>query len=166
MYPSEKSKTYAFHIGVPSTHLDWQVSSVAQLFNALSPAFSMVEHLTLEGKDRSLPLDSEEHHEVDRTNWHEFLMSFGNVQTLVVDASLVKELSQSLRPDDGELPVDLLPELKEFKCSATSNADGVFTSFVNARQNAGRPVALTVSCASSCGSPELLCTSTAASDLA
>jgi hypothetical protein len=163
MYPSEKNKTYAFHIGVPSTHLDWQVSSVAQMFNALTPAFSMVEHLTLEGKDRSLPLDSEEHHEVDRTNWHLFLRSFGNVQTLVVDDSLVKELSQSLRPDDGELPVDLLPELKELQCSAISNADGAFTSFMNTRQNAGRPVSLTVICASLCDNRELLCTSATAS---
>ena len=136
---------------------------MAQMFNALTPAFSMVEHLTLEGKDRSLPLDSEEHHEVDRTNWHLFLRSFGNVQTLVVDDSLVKELSQSLRPDDGELPVDLLPELKELQCSAISNADGAFTSFMNTRQNAGRPVSLTVICASLCDNRELLCTSATAS---
>jgi hypothetical protein len=125
----------------------------------------MVEHLTLEGKARSLPLDSEEHHEVDRTNWHFFLRSFREVQTLEVDDSLVKELSQSLRPGDGELPVDLLPELKELKCSAISNADGPFTLFLNSRQNAGRPVALTVICASSCDSPtrELLCTGATAS---
>jgi hypothetical protein len=166
MYPSEKSKTYSFHIGVPSTHLDWQVSSVAQLVNALSPALSRVEHLTLEGKNGSLPLDSEEHHEVDRTNWYEFLRSFGNVQTLVVDDSFVKEVSQSLRPDDGEHPADLLPELTELKYSVASNADGVFTSFMNARQDAGRPVALTVICDPLCDTRELMCTSTAASDLA
>ena len=75
---------------------------------------------------------------MDGTNWHEFLRSFGNVQTLVVDESLVKELSQSLRPDDEELPVGLLPELKKLKNSAIGNADDIFAPFVNARQNAGR----------------------------
>ena len=160
MYPSEKSETYALYIGIPSAILDWQVSSAAQIFNALSPALSTVEHLTLEGKDRGVD------REVDRTNWHNFLRTFGNVKTLVVDDSLVKELSQSLRPDDGELPVDLLPELKELKCSAIDNAAGIFASFVNARQGAGRPVALTVMRASFYDSRELLCASAAASGLA
>jgi hypothetical protein len=72
MYPSEKSKVYAFHIRVPSMVLGRWVSSVAQLFNALSPAFSVEEHLTFGGKDRSLPLDSEEHYEVDHTDLHNF----------------------------------------------------------------------------------------------
>jgi hypothetical protein len=86
MYPSEKSKVYAFHIRVtrvPSTVLGRWVSSVAQLFNALSPAFSMEEHLTFEGKDRSLPLDSEEHYEVDHTNLHNFFRSFGPMCSLL-----------------------------------------------------------------------------------
>jgi hypothetical protein len=56
--------------------------------------------------------------------------------------------------------VDPLPELKELKCSVISIADGVFE---NARQNAGRPVALTVICVSFCDSRELvLCMSGAA----
>ena len=46
---------YQFRFGGVNAYLE--VSSVAQLFNALSPAFSMVEHLTLEDKDRRLPLD-------------------------------------------------------------------------------------------------------------
>jgi len=157
MYLSEGSKMYAFHIGVPSTHLDWQVASVAQLFNALNPVFSTVEHLTLEGKIRSLPLDLEENHEVDHTNWHGFLRSFGNVKILVVDDSLVRVLSQSLRSDDGELHVDLLPALMELKC----NADDVFTSFVDARQNVGRPVALSRYLSSFSDSREPLCATSA-----
>jgi hypothetical protein len=158
MYPGEKSKVYAFHIRVPSTVLGRRVSSVVQLFNALSPAFSVEEHLTFEGKDRSLPLDSEEHHEVDHTNLHNFFRSFGPMCSLLwLAIHLSKDgHSQSLRPDVGEFPVDPLPELKELKCSVSSIADGVFTLFENARQNAGRPVTLTVICVSFCDSRELL----------
>ena len=38
---------YPFLIWVDCWHLDWQVSSVAQISNALSQVFSAVEHLTL-----------------------------------------------------------------------------------------------------------------------
>jgi hypothetical protein len=74
-------------------HLEWQVSSVAQILNPLSQMFSMVEHLTLEHRERSR--SSEEHNEVDRTEWWQLLRSFGNVKTLQVDDGLVEELSLS-----------------------------------------------------------------------
>jgi glycosylphosphatidylinositol transamidase (GPIT) subunit GPI8 len=44
--------------------------------------------------------------------------------------------------DDGEHPLDLLPELQELTYSGNSNTSDVFTSFINARQNAGRPMIL------------------------
>ncbi|KAI0268569.1 hypothetical protein BGY98DRAFT_1101433 [Russula aff. rugulosa BPL654] len=61
------------------------VSSAAQISNALSQAFSAVEHLTL------------------NTSYI----------TLLVWDGLVEELSRCLRLEDGELPLDLLPELQE-----------------------------------------------------
>jgi hypothetical protein len=39
------SDTYAFRVAVDCWHLDWQVSSVAQISNALNQIFSAVEHL-------------------------------------------------------------------------------------------------------------------------
>ncbi len=55
----------AFSINVDCWHLDWQVSSVAQIFNALSQIFSTVEHLTLAHEVHSR--SSEEHNDVQRT---------------------------------------------------------------------------------------------------
>jgi hypothetical protein len=52
------------------------------------------------------------------------------------------ELSRCLRLDDGEHPLDLLPELEELTYPVGSKADDPFTSFIDARQNAGRPVTL------------------------
>jgi hypothetical protein len=131
-----------FFVRVDCMHLDWQVSSVAQISNSLSlsQVFSAVEHLTLEHEVHSQ--SSEEHNNVDRIEWHKLLRSFSNVKTLRVEDALVEELSRCLRLESGELPMDLLPELQELTCSGSDNAGDAFTSFIDARQSTGRPVAL------------------------
>jgi hypothetical protein len=130
----------AFSINLDCWHLNWQVSSVAQIFNALSQIFSAVEHLTLAHDVHSR--SSEEHNKVDRTEWRKLLRSFSNVKTLDIEDGLVSELSRCLRLDDGEHPLDVLPELQELTYSGSDNANNAFTSFVDTRQNAGRPVTL------------------------
>ena len=135
----EAAGTYSLTIYVDCWQLDWQVPSVAQIFNSPGQIFSTVEHLALEHEVNS---QSDEPNEVDRTEWRKLLRSFSNVKTLRVDDGLVKELSRSLRVDDGEPPLELLPELQELTYSGSDDADGAFKSFVDARQNAGRPVVL------------------------
>ena len=130
----------AFSVNVECWHLDWQVSSVAQIFNTLSQMFSTVEHLTLEHEEHTR--SSEEHNEVDRVEWHKLLRSFSNVKTLHIDDGLVRELFHCLPLDGREFPADLLPELQELTHSGSVNADDALTSFIDARQNAGRPVTL------------------------
>ena len=130
----------AFSINVDCCHLDWQVSSVAQISNALSQIFSTVEYLTLVHDVHSR--SSEEPHEVDRTEWRKLLRSFGNAKTLRIEDGLLKELSRCLPSEDGEHSLELLPELQELKYLGSA-ADDSFTSFIDARQNAGRPVTLT-----------------------
>jgi hypothetical protein len=121
-------------------HLDRQASSMAQIFNFFSQTFSAVEELTLSGEERSH--SSEEHNEVDRTEWHKLLRSFHNVKILRIEYGLVKEISRCLRPDDGDLPSDLFPELQELTYSGSGDADDVFTSFIDARRTADRPITL------------------------
>jgi hypothetical protein len=130
----------AFSINVDCCHLDWQVSSVAQISNALSQIFSAVEHLTLVHEVHTQ--SSEEHNEVDRTEWHKLLRSFSNVKTLLIEDGLVRELSRCIPLEDGEHPPELLPELQELTYSGGGNANDAFTPFIDARQNAGRPVTL------------------------
>ena len=120
--------------------LMWQVSSVAQIFNALSEMFSAVEHLTLSYEAHSQ--SSEEHNEVDRTEWHKLLRLFSNVKTLRIEDGLVGETSRCLRLENGEHPLELLPELQELTYSGSGKAGDTFTSFIDARRNAGRPVTL------------------------
>jgi hypothetical protein len=140
VYPHEETETYALSILVDCCHLDWQVSSTAQILNSLSPTFSAVEYLTLEHSDHNR--SSEEHNEADRTEWRKLLGSFRNVKTLRIAKGLVKELSRCLELDDGEFSLELLPELEELTYSGSGDNGDKFTSFANARQDAGRPLTL------------------------
>ena len=85
---------------------------------------------------------SEEHNEVDRTEWRKLLRPFRNVKTLRVGKGLFNDLSRCLELEDGEFPFELLPELQELRYFGSSDTGGAFTSFINTRRNAGRPVTL------------------------
>ena len=140
VYPHEEADMYALRIIVNCCHLDWQVSSAAQIFSVLGPVFSAVEHLTFEHREHSR--SSEEHNEVDRTKWRKLLSSFRNVKTLRIAKGLVEELTRCLESDDGEPPLEVLPELQELTYSGSGDTNDVFTSLIDARQNAGRPLTL------------------------
>ena len=66
---------------------------------------------------------SEEHNEVDRTELCKLLRSFSNVKTVRIDNGLVEELFRSLQldDDDGDLPLELLPELQELTYSGSGD---------------------------------------------
>ena len=139
VYSHVGDRVSKFNVEVICEHLDSQVSSMAQIFNVLSPLFSTVMDLTLDYKvQNSL---SEWRNEADRTKWRQLLRSFRNVKTLRVHHGLVGELSRSLR-SDGEPPLEILPELKGLICPAGSLDDGAFTTFIHERGVAGHYVNL------------------------
>jgi hypothetical protein len=143
VYPHHGAKTYTFGMDVLSTHLDWEVASAAQIFDALRIAFSTVEHITLRYESGFTPLEDWQN-TTDRTQWRELLRSFGNVKTLrLPNNGPVTQVSHSLRIDDEESSMELLPELKKLEYFASVDTGDTFTSFIDARQKAGHPVALT-----------------------
>ena len=136
----DNPEMFVVAILVECSDLDWQVSSVAQIFNFPSQMFSAVEHLSLDHGEHGLP--TEEYELVDRAGWRGLLSPFSNAKTLRIDDKLVEELSRSLQLEDGEHSSELLPELQELRYSGRGDTGGDFTPFINARQNAGRPVKL------------------------
>ena len=140
VYLREEAEIKGLAINVFCWHLDWQVSSMAQVFNSLSQVFSTVEHLTLVHYEHSL--SSEEHNEVERTEWRRLLRPFSNVKTLRIENGIVEELSRCLKLEDGELPLEVLPELQELRYPGSGNIGDGFAFFVDARRNAGRPITL------------------------
>ena len=143
----------AFSIDIRYCHFDQQVSSVAQSSNTLSQIFAPVKELTLSHAAHSL--SSEEHDEVDRAEWIKLLKSFRNLKTLIIEDVLIEKLSRCLGSEDGK-DLELLPELEELRYEKSrvefyDDDDGYndynddefeFTSFIDARENAGRPVTL------------------------
>jgi hypothetical protein len=134
-------RRFPFHLRIMCRHLDWQVSSAVQIFGTLSPVLSTVEYLTLNymqdymGHNRSAEL----HNDIDRTQWRELFRPFSNVKTLCVPNALSLGLSHSLRSEDGEMPLELLPNLQELQHLGGRGVN-VFTIFINGRQAAGHPV--------------------------
>ena len=127
-------------IAVNSCHLDWQASSMAQISNSLNQIFSAVEDLFLQHNVHSESF--EEHNEVDRNEWRKLLRPFSNVKALRIHMGLVKVLSRCLELEDGELPLELFPELQEITIYGSGDTGNALTSFINSRRNAGRPVIL------------------------
>ena len=145
VYPHHAAKmcTLAIMMAVPCTHLDRQVTSAAQIYDALRTAFSAVEHVTLQ-YDNRFTRSRDWQNGADGTQWRELLRSFGNVNTLrMPNDGPVTQVAHCLRPDDEELSMKLLPELKDLKYFASSDAGEEFTSFTDAREKAGYPVTLT-----------------------
>jgi hypothetical protein len=115
------------------------VSSVAQISDLLSQIFSAVELLTLEHEVHSWSPGG--HPAVDSAEWRKLLRPFSNAKTLRIDKGLVEDISRFLQLDDGELALELLPKLQELTYSGGGRQDA-FASFIDARENAGRPVTL------------------------
>ena len=133
-YPHKGAPIFTLSMLLGGRRLDWQVTSAA----ALGTVSSSVEHLTLE-TDRPF-ISSESDDEADHTQWRELLGSFVNVKTLQVGYGLVEQLSRALQPGEGESPTELLPELQELSYFSTGASLDEFTPFIDAFQNAGRPI--------------------------
>ena len=138
--PHGELKVYTLTIRVICCHLDWQASSMAQISKSLSQMFFSVEYLILQHDVHNK--SSEGNNEVDRIEWRKLLRSFSNVKTLRVEEGLFNDLSRCLELEDGELSFELLPELQELIYYGSSDTGGAFTSFIDARRNADRPVTL------------------------
>ena len=139
LYSCGEAETFALSVIVKCSSPTWQVSSMAQISNALSQVFSAVECLALE--EVHTP-SSEGHGDVNPTEWRRLLGSFSNVKALLIGERLVKQVSRCLQLDDGEVPLELLPDLQEIAYSGSVKTGNAFTSFIDARQNAGHPFTL------------------------
>ncbi|KAH9958420.1 hypothetical protein BC827DRAFT_1219430 [Russula dissimulans] len=146
VYPHVKARTYSLYLEFGSTLLDRQVAFAVQIFNGLKTLYTM-ECLTLKS-ERPTSWSSSwwtRGTRIDSVWWRELLRSFGNVKTLRVPRGLVRDLSRFLKPDNGEALTELLPELEELFIvySGSASAENGFTPFLDARQDAGRPVKVT-----------------------
>ncbi|KAI0247367.1 hypothetical protein BJV78DRAFT_942458 [Lactifluus subvellereus] len=137
-----EERGYPLRVQIMCRHLDWQVSSAAQILDTLQPVLSVVEKLMLRHVKHNQ--SSEWHNEVDRTLWRQLLRSFSNLKTLHVQNELVGKLARSLQTGDGEPPLELLPNLIEIGYSGGDDPRDALIPFIDERQVAGHPVNLTI----------------------
>ena len=139
MYFSLSASIPTLGIRVDCEHLDWQISSIIQILNVLSPLFSTMVDLSLDYRSHTLPSDW--HDQADYSQWRELLGLFRNVETLRVHDGLVRDVSHCLE-SDGEPASEILPELKTLVCPIGSRDEKTFSRFVHDRDVAGLPIDL------------------------
>ncbi|KAI9435064.1 hypothetical protein H4582DRAFT_1972589, partial [Lactarius indigo] len=108
--------TYPLLVQVKCKPLDWQTTCAVQICDALKD-------------DPASWQDA-----IDHAQWHGLLE--------ISLAGLVGDFFRSLKLDEGELPSELLPGLRELVPSGWGHTDDSFTSFISARQSAGRRIRL------------------------
>jgi hypothetical protein len=142
MYPLGWAETEPLLTEIHSEPLNPQVVSIVQLLTALGTAFCNVESLTVEYSGGRSNLFW--YPPIERAQWRELFRPFSNVKILSVPKELVSELSDSLQPEDGDSPMDLLPRLKELSYPAGGGkaVGDPFVAFADARKNAGHPFTL------------------------
>ena len=133
--PCAGAKTYSVKTTVFCTHAWHQISFAAEICNELRIPLSEIQYLSLECSISPTPFDG-----TNRLRCRQILKSFGNLMTLRVPLGLVREVSNALQSQDGESPMEILPELRELACYWNAYAHSSFSPFIDARQSAGYPV--------------------------
>jgi hypothetical protein len=134
---------YILNLQIRCRPFDWQVSSAVQILSTLSPILSIVVEKVALIVNRDQSSGRHDDVLVYHTEWRELFRLFNNVKALRVETNpeIIGRLSHSLRTEDGELPLELLPNLKELRYSQSYVADA-FMPFTNERQAGGHPVRL------------------------
>jgi hypothetical protein len=133
-----------FELGISCKHLDWQLSSLAQVCGSSFPQglISAVEHLyVLEDRFPQLPWEDS----IESGQWLELFHPFTAVKSLYVSREFVPRIAPALQELVGERVTEALPALQTLFLEEPPPSGPVRESvgqFVGARQLAGHPVAV------------------------
>ena len=122
--------------------LDWQLSSLAQVFTSLFPSVYMVEHLYIPGP-RELP--SQWQDVTENVQWLEFFHPFTCVKNLYVCEECAQHIAPALQEIVGERVTDVLPALEGLfleDLPPSGPVQEAIGQFVAARRLLGHPVAV------------------------
>ncbi|KAI9456029.1 hypothetical protein BJY52DRAFT_1384085 [Lactarius psammicola] len=128
----------SFSLRVMCNVFDRQVDCAAQICSALRPALSSVEQLTLVDGEW-MPTNWQDS-DIDSAMWRKLLRPFIGTKRLHICRVLLWEIAYALQLGDAGLDPGLLPGLQELAPDISArDTDNSFTSFIDARQVAGRP---------------------------
>jgi hypothetical protein len=122
--------------------LDWQLSSLAQVFTSFFPSIYMVEHLYI---PRPLELPSQWQDVTENVQWLEIFHPFIGVKNLYVCEEYAQCISPVLQEIVGERVTEVFPALERLFLEDLPQSGPVQEAighFVAARQLLGHPVAV------------------------
>ena len=128
-------------VGISSSVLEWQISSLAQLCSTCFPPLPTLERLVM----HALGFWTELPDDMDIAPWSELLHSFVTVKDLFLSWTLMRDVLYILRRLIGEGVPEVLPVLRHvFGWGESWRGDAriqeTVTEFITARQFSGRPV--------------------------
>jgi hypothetical protein len=127
-------------VGISSSVLEWQLSSLAQFYSTSLPPLPTLECL---GIHTNFPMGPESTDEIESALWLELLNSFITVKDLVLLGPLVRYVAPALRETTGEGGPNVLPALRHiFVGWFNPSAREAIAQIVTARQLCGHPVSL------------------------
>ena len=122
--------------------LDWQLSSLEQVFTSFFPSIHMVEYLYIYTCQYS---SSRQQDDIENTHWLESLHPFTAVTNLYICEETAQSIAPALQDLVGERAIDVLPALENFYWEELQPRRPVreaFGQFIAARELLGRPVAI------------------------
>jgi hypothetical protein len=119
--------------------VDWDPSSLAQVFTSLFPSIYIVEHLYVYGSGYSQWQD-----DIENRRWLDIFRPFTAVKSLYVCEEFAQHIAPALQ-ELGERAADVLPAMESLfleELQASDPLHEAFGQFVDIRQLLGHPVAV------------------------
>ena len=124
--------------------LDWQLSSLAQIFTSFIPSIYMLEHLYIDGR-RYPP--SRWQYDIENMQWLEILQPFSAVKNLYVYREFTQCIASALQEVVEESATDVLPTLGRLfleQLRQSGDVQKIIGNFAAARRLLGHPVAVSL----------------------
>jgi hypothetical protein len=142
-FSSQTSGFEHFKVNIPCNDLDWQISSLEQVFTSCLPHLSTLEGLSIDSPGGWLP-DWQDN--VENTLWTELLHPFTSVKNLYLCEEFAGRIVPALQELVEDRRVEVLPALENIfleGLEASGPVEKGIGPFVAMRQVTGHPIAVT-----------------------
>ena len=145
-FSSQTSGYEHFEVKIPCNDLDWQVSSLEQVFTSCLPHLSTLEGLSIDSPGGWLP-DWQDN--VENTLWLELLLPFTTVKNLYISEEFARRIVPALQDLVEGRRIEVSPALENIflegldSLESSGPVEKGIGMFFSMRQVIGHPVAVT-----------------------
>ena len=143
IFSSQTSRYEYFEVKIPCNNLDWQVSSLEQVFTSCLPHLSALEGLLIYSPGGWRP---EWQDNIENTLWLELLLPFTSVKNFYISEEFARRIVPALQELVEDRRLEVLPALENIFLEgfeASGPVEKGIGPFVSMRQVIGHPVAVT-----------------------